>query len=250
MSFIYLRPLFKIAPLIILIFAGLGCAMMETVESTKIPQAEIRQTYVVTATRDRTHVVAYFNHGSWGKSVDLDAPSKIEDNDAELPQSSLTFIRGTVYETNLTGVQTAHRFAYTNNDGKVFRNELSFAPLDLPAGEIVVGRTQETRIPLSRTVGKDEVISIALKSLKTPPAAANSNAAPTNSQDYELLLNNELDESRSVIILKPKNLRKFVGGKAVLNVVVSRDSQLQEQNQAGGTMRWSYGSTLETSVID
>jgi len=250
MNFTDLRSMLKILPCAFLTFVCLGCQTMETVESTKIPQSEIRQTYVVTATREQTNVAAYFNRGSWGKSVDLDAPSKIEDNGGELAQSSLTFLTGTTYGKNLAGLQTAHRFVYTNNDGKVFRNELSFEPLDLPAGEIVVKRSQETVIRLSRRVGKDEKISISLNSSQKRADSDNPNAAPNNSEEYELSLNNELDENRSVIVLKPKNLKKFVGGKAVLSVETSRELPLQEQTQAGGTMRWSYTSTVNASVTN
>jgi hypothetical protein len=250
MNFNGLRPIFKILPFALLIFVCLGCQMIETVESTKIPQSEIRQTYAVTATRERTNVAAYFNQGSWGKSVDLDAPSKIEDNSEELPQSSLTFLTGTTYGKNLAGLRTAHRFVYTNNDGKVFRNELSFEPLDLPEGEIVINRSQETVIRLSRAAGKDEKISISLNSSQKRPDSSNSNAAPDNSEEYDLFLNNELDESRSVIVLKPKNLKKFVGGKAVLSVETSRELPLQEQTEAGGTRRWSYTSTTSASVTN
>ena len=250
MSFNDLRSILKILPFTVLIFVCFGCQTMETVESRKIPQSEIRQTYVVTATREQTNVGAYFNQGSWGKSVDLDAPSKIENNDGELPQSSLTFLTGTTYGKSLAGLQTMHRFVYTNNDGKVFRNELKFEPLDLPAGEIVIDRSQETVIRLSRAAGKDEKISISLKSSQKPPDSDNSNAAPNNSEEYDLFLNNELDENRSVIVLKSKNLKKFVGGKAVLSVEISRELPLQEQNQAGGTMRWSYTSTANASVTN
>ena len=244
----------KILPFAVLIFVGLGCQTLETVESTKIPQNEIRQTYVVTATRESTQVTAYFNQGSWGKSVDLDAPSRIEHNGAELAQNSMTFLTGTTYGRNQPGVETVHRFVYTNNDGKVFRNELSFEPLELPAGEIFIKRSEETVVRLSRPVGQDEKVSISLKSLQEHPDSDNSNAAPknakTNSEEYDLFLNNELDESRSAIILKPKNLKKFVNGKAVLTIEISRDLPLQQETPAGGTMRWSYSSTIRTSVTN
>jgi hypothetical protein len=250
MNFNDLRQMLKFLLFVLLAFVCPGCQTMETVESTKIPQHEIRQTYTVTATREQTNVAAYFNHGSWGKSVDLDAPSKIEDNGEELAQSSLTFLTGTTYGKKLAGLRTAHGFVYTNNDGKVFRNNLSFEPLDLPEGEIVINRLQETVIRLSRAAGKDEKISISLKSSQKPPDFDNPNAAPDNSKEYELFLNNELDENRSAIVLKPKNLKKFVGGKAVLSVEVSRELPLQEQTQAGGTMRWSYTSTINASVTN
>ncbi len=254
MNFNYSRPFLKILPFVILIFVSLGCQTMETVESTKIPQAEITQNYVVTATRQNTRIAAYFNQGTWGKSVDLDAPSKIEYNGGELPQSSATFLRGTVYEINLNGAQTTHRFVYTNGDGKIFRNEMSFEPLDISVSEINVSRSQETKIGLSRRVGKDETITISLESEETRPASGNSNAAPKISKpdapEYDLVLNNELDENRSAIILKPKNLKTFVTGKAVLRVEVSREFALQQQNPAGGKMRWSYSSAAAAIVTN
>ncbi len=250
MNFIYLRPILKLLPFFILIFAGLGCATIETVESTKIPQSEITQTYVVTATRQQTNITAYFNQGSWGKSVDLDAPSKVEYNGTELPQSSTTFLTGTIYTKQLSGIETNHKFVYTNNDGKVFRNEMSFAPIDLVNENIVINRSQETKIQLSRSVRNDETVSISLKSLEKRPENDNSNAVNKNAPDFDLGLNNELDDSRSAIILKPKNLKKFVNGKAILTVEISRELPLEQQNPAGGKMRWSYSSTADANITN
>ena len=250
MNLIYSQTSLKLLPFCILIFVCLGCATMETVESTKIPQSEIRQTYVVTATREKTQITAYFNQGSWGKSVDLDAPSKIEHNGAELPQNSVTFLTGTIYTKQSNGTETNHKFVYTNNDGKVFRNEMSFAPINLVTENIVISRSQETKIQLSRTVGADEKVSISLNSLEKRPDSDNSNAANKNAPDFDLGLNNELDDSRAAIILKPKNLKKFVNGKVTLTVEISREQSLQQQTEAGGTMTWRYTSTAAANITN
>jgi hypothetical protein len=58
------------------------------------------------------------------------------------------------------------------------------------------------------------------------------------------------DESRSVIVLKPKDLKNFANGKAVLSVEASRELPLQQQTEAGGVMRWSYRSTMDASVTN
>lgn len=248
--------LLKALPFVILIFFCFGCQTIETIESNKIPQSEIRQSYNIIASRERTRVIASFSQGNWGKSVDLDAPSKIEYNGSELAQSSLNFFSGTLYERKFEGAQTAHHFIYTNGDGKIFRNELNFEILELPSEEITINRLQETKIRLSRAVGKGENISISLKSLQTPPDFdGNSNAAPKSkktldNKEYDLNLNDELDESRSVIILKPKNLENFVNGKAVLSIEISREISLQQANEAGGAMRWSYNSTGNANVVN
>jgi hypothetical protein len=249
-----LRPPLKILPFIILIFVCLGCQTLETVESTKIPQSEITQTYVVRGTREQTIITAYFHQGSWGKSVDLDGPSKIEHNGSEMAQSSLTFLTGTTYGANSSGVQKNHKFVYTNNDGKIFRNEMSFQPLEITVKEITVSRSQETKISLSRVVGNDEKVSVSLNSSEKRPESDNSNTAPdkvkSDAPEYDLSLDNELDESRSAIILKPKNLKKFVNGSAVLTVEISRELPLQQPTEAGGTMRWNYSSMAQANVTN
>ena len=154
MNLIYSQTSLKLLPFFILIVVCLGCATMETVESTKIPQSEITQTYVVSATRQQTNITAYFNQGNWGKSVDLDAPSRIEYNGAELSQNSVTFLTGTIYTKQLNGTETNHKFVYTNNDGKVFRNEMSFAPLEIVTENIAVNRSQETKINFQEVSGR------------------------------------------------------------------------------------------------
>lgn len=249
------QRLLRILPLLILIFVGLGCEFMETIESGKVRQSQIEQTYDVSASRENTLVTAHFYDKSSGKSVDLDAPSKIEHNGAELPQIGFDFPFGVRYTKNLSGLETRHSFVYTNNDGQVFRNELNFEPVDLQFGEIVVSRSQEVKIWLSRRLEKDETLSISLRSRAAPPDAGKSNAEPpsdktANREDYEISLSDELDQSRAAIILKPKNLKKFARGKAVLKLTATRTLSLQQGSEAGGTMRWSYDSTREANVID
>jgi hypothetical protein len=200
-------------------------------------------------------VTAHFYYGGLYKSVDLDAPSKIEHNGAELPQVAFDFPFGTRYAKNLSGLETRHSFVYTNNDGKVFRNELSFAPIELPSEEIAFSHSREVKIQLSRPVEKDENVSITLKSLVVPPDAGKSNTdAPVNKsadqEDYDISLTDELDATRAAIILKPKNFKKFVRGKAVLSLRVTRTIALQQANESGGFLRYNYDSTCPANVID
>ncbi|MBS1793081.1 MAG: hypothetical protein JSS81_04460 [Acidobacteria bacterium] len=250
MKIINLRSVLKTLPLLIAIFLSAGCSWIETVESTKIRQSEIAQHYTVRANRDQTIVSAYFQQGNWGKSVDLDAPSRIEDNGRELSQSSLNIL-GVSYGVRIDSFEAAHSFVYTNNDGRIFRNELTVEPLEITAEEVAVNRSQETRIALSRAVGDDEKITVSLKSELTPPAGANTNARPKKPvEDYEISLNNELDATRTLIVLKPKNLKNFVIGKAVLTVETSRELPLRQQNPAGGKMSWSYSSTRSAGVAN
>lgn len=248
------RRLLKIILLLVLTGAPAGCQVMETVDSSKIPQSEIRQTYVVTANRESNFATAHFYHGNWGKSVELGASSKIEYNGALLPRAAFSFPFGTRYEKTSRLLETRHSFVYTDGDGKVFRNELSFEPVELESAEIVVSRSREVKIELSRVIGKEETVSISLKSLTPPPDTDKSNDAPQGSrsaaEDYEISLTDELDESRRAIILKPKNLKRFVPGKAVLRLEASRTLSLRQAAPAGGSMRWSYNSLRDADVVD
>lgn len=245
----------KCLPILMLLFAGLGCAMLETVESTRIPQAEIRQTYRVSADRNETHAAAIFYHGSWGKTVDLDAASRIVHNDREMPQISPNFLKGTTYDVYFKEFQTRHVFVYTNGEGRVFRNEMSFEPIEINLPEAIVSRARNIVVPLSRAVRENEQISISLASTEARPAAepANDNSAgppPPNSPVYDLTLNGELDAARAAVVLKPKNLKNFVAGKAVLKIEVSRSLNLQQAAPAGGSMSWAYTSAVPASVVD
>jgi hypothetical protein len=253
MNFICLTRLLKSLPFLTLIWLSPGCGLFETVESTKVPPSEIKQHYIVAATRDDTQVKVYFTQGGWTKSVDLDAPSKVEHNGAPLPEIMI-FLGGPTYAAKFPRLETKHSFVYTNNDRQIFRNELSFQPLELPAGEIAISRGGETGIRLSRAVRHDETISIALESVQKPAEPAISNSAPGNNKlnerDYMISLNDELDESRSLIVLKPKNLKRFVNGKAVLTVTLGGSMPLQQATAAGGAMNWTYSSTRGATVGD
>lgn len=240
-------------PIMLLLFAALGCAMLDTVESTKIPQAEIQQVYRVSADKNGTHAAAIFYHGNWGKTVDLDAPSRIEHNGSEMPQITPNLIKGTTYDVFSEQFQPAHEFVYVNGDGRAFRNRIGFEPIEIGQAEIKIGRTRETVVPLSRAVRENEEISISLSSAEKRPAAVLSNAAnaepaPAGADEYDLTLNGELDGGRAAIVLKPKNLKNFKTGKAVLRIEVARNLDLKEATPAGGSIGYAYRSTADVEV--
>ena len=236
----------KFLPLLLLALFGSACIFPETVESTRVPAAEIRQTYHIAADRDGTHVSAVFYHGD--KTVDLDGPSRIEHNGGELPQISPGFFKGTTYERRDEIFAPRHAFVYTDGEGRTFRNELVFQPVEIKASGLEISRSRETSVPLSRDVEEGERVTVTLVSLEKRPA--DDAKKPNGERLDELTLNDELDDARTAVVLKPKNLKNFTGGRATLKIEVSRELPLQQATPAGGSRGWSYTSTIETRVID
>lgn len=249
----------RFTPLFLLLAATLGCVWTETIESTRVPQSEIRQTYRVSADRNKTRIAAVFNHGDWGRTVDLDAPSRIEHNGREMPQISPNFFKGTTYESAADGSDAAHEFVYTNGEGQVFRNRMSFLPVEIVVdGELVLSRSQTVVVRLSRPIAEEERMRITLSSLEPRPSASPDgetagNAKPAigaQKQIYELSLTDELSPDRTAISLKPKDTKKFARGRAVLAIEVGCELPLQQSNAAGGSMSWTYVSNVPAIVED
>jgi hypothetical protein len=238
---------------LLLVFVGLGCDSVETVESNKIPQAEIKQFYKVSSSKNNTEVSAVFNHENVSVTVELNAPSKITHNGKGMPKVTANDFAGTTYELSFDKLQTNHEFVYTNGDGNVFRNSMSFEPLEIAASEIEVSRSINTIIPLSRAVGKDENVSVDLVSdTERPPIdPANSNLNDNETEPkYSFHIDGEFNSDRTAIVLKPKDLKNFVGGKALLQIEIGRESALQQANAVGGTISWRYESRIETKVVN
>lgn len=237
-------------PLCLLLLGSLGCSVLQSVESNKVPQNEIRQNYSVRASRGGTNVSANFTRGGWGAAVDLDPPSKVENNGAEMNQRNSLIFAGVYYGVDFSYVEKTHKFVYTNNDGKKFVNELSFEPVELADGAVTISRSGDTRVALSRKIGDDESVHIVVKSSQTPPSSNANEKKNSNDPDYDVSLNNELDSTRAAIILKPKDFKRFVNGRATLKVEVSRNLDLQQGTPAGGTMIWTYESTRDANVVN
>jgi hypothetical protein len=238
---------------LILVLLGLGCDSVETVGSNKIPQAEIKQYYKVSSSKNYTEVSAVFNHENVSITVELNAPSKITHNGKEIPKMTANEFAGTTYELSFDKLETNHEFVYTDGDGNVFRNSVRFEPLDIATSEIEINRSMNTIIPLSRAVGKDEKVSVDLVSETARPPLDNANANFNNEENepkYSFHIDGEFNSDRTAIVLKPKDLKNFVSGKALLQIEIGRESALQQADPGGGAISWRYASRIETKVVN
>jgi len=233
---------------LLLLLMTFGCRSCDTVESTKIAQSEIHQDYTVDAWTGGVNVTATFRvSGSTGTTIDLDAPSRIEYNGRELGENLRSFISGTHYSLASSVFVGTHRFTYTNGEGKVFQNELSFEPIEFVSAPAVINSKEKTVILLSRPIYESESLETSITSLeKQPETNSNSNAAGnkdnTDGPSYSTDLHQNYNSDRTAIVIEAGSLKNFVPGKAEIMVKVRANKDLQQKNKAGGWMSYTYTS--------
>jgi hypothetical protein len=241
-----IKKYFYLFPFLILL--TFGCRSCDTVESTKIAQSEIYQDYTVDARTGGVNVTATFRvSGSTGTTVDLDAPSRIEYNGRELGENLRSFITGTTYSLASNVFVGTHRFTYTNGEGKVFVNEISFEPIELVGAPAVINSKEKTVIMLSRPVYETESLETSIVSLeKQPETNSNSNStgnkANSDGPSYSTDLHQNYNSDRTAIVIEAGGLKNFVPGKAEIAVKVRANKDLQQKNKAGGSMSYTYAS--------
>jgi hypothetical protein len=233
---------------LLLLLMTFGCRSCDTVESTKIAQSEIYQDYSVDAADSGTRVTATFRvGGSTGTTIDLDAPSKVEHNGREMGENLRSIISGTTY-TFSSGVFTgSHQFTYTNGEGKVFLNELSFEAIEMVSAPAIINSKEKTVILLSRPVYETESLETSIDSLeKQPETNSNSNStgnkADTDGPSYSTAFHQNYNSDRTAIVIEAGGLKDFVPGKAEIVVKIRANKDLQQKNKAGGWMSYTYSS--------
>lgn len=229
--------------LLILTLIAAGCYSIETVESTTVSSNDVYQSYSIKTAKNRTSVYVVFRVGTEsGATIDLDAPSKIEYNGALLPEIAPTGWKGTTYEESTNKFIGNHQFIYTDSNGKTFRNEINFVPLEFSGSSFRVNRQSNTLIPLSRSVSGDEEISAYIFG-KAKPGKTNSTAESSNSIPVRL------NSARSAILIEPNDLQNFLNGKAILSLRAEKTESLKQNGAKGGEIRLSYEAQEATLDI-
>ena len=241
-----IKKYFYLFPFLILL--TFGCRSCDTIESDKVAQSEIHQKYYIYATKDETRVIATFRVGGpTGMTVDLDKPSKIEYNGAELPENLRSILSGTTYNATSSGFEGNHVFIYTNGDGKVFRNEIAFEQLDPISGPLTISPSDKTAILLSRAVRENESVQVSVTSLEPTPKNLNSNTNVEGNKMpegpmYSLEIPTDLNNTRTVLMIGRGALKGFVPGKAQLQITVRDQRDLAEKTVTGGNIGYEYRS--------
>lgn len=228
-----------------------GCASTETIESTKVAPTEIYQDYSIEASRSQTNVTATFRVGGGrGTTVDLNAPSRIEHNGTTMSEKPSSFLKGTTYYSSSSRFEPAHLFVFTDANGKTYRNEIRLELLDVVGNNFNLSPSETSRIPLSRSVRNDENISVSLDSEAKPSAAiTNANVDSENVPSYSLSYVATLDEIGSTLIIDRHQLRKFIPGKARLNIEVRKAESVKDATDKGGSISFVYRTGATVNVL-
>lgn len=208
-----------------------ACPSTETVESTRISPTAIYQEYNVNASKNGTTVWATFRVGNEnGKTIDLDAPSKIELNGKEMTEMAPAFMSGTAYKAEFPKVETPLQFVFTNADKKVYRNDLSFAPIEIISKNIIVSRRKPFVVKMSRAVSDNEEISLSV--------SGTAKDKSENSSGAEV----ELDSTRTTATIKSVDLKEIINGKAKISFLIRQRQSLKQATTTGGTLKFTYQS--------
>jgi hypothetical protein len=209
-----------------------ACPSTETVESTRVPAASVYQSYSISASKRQTSVQAVFRlNNETGKTIDLDAPAKIDLNNQPMTEIAPTFASGTTYEAKSSGFAAKQQFAFTDAAGKVYRNEIVLQTLEIPPQKIVLSQTKGALVKLSRPLAPDERISVSV----TGKAVADKTA-------LNKTVEASLDESRANVRIAPESLKEFRTGAATVGVTVEKKESLRQASPSGGAIRFVYQS--------
>ncbi len=222
-----------------LIVSACNQASVETISSNTVQASQIFQIYSVEASKSRTEIIAAFRvGGATGTTLELAAPAQILYNRQPLPVSAPSNLIGTNYRMKGTDYRTfselyqpTHEFSYTDADGKTYVNSISLAPLELSAkGATSLENEKPTTITLSRIVGSDETLTIAIDSIIDDEIPTNENSVYLNEKRNEVVITPEYRQTKQ---LKPQ---------AELQIKIKKNANITNGSPLGGSISAVYSA--------
>lgn len=221
----------------------LGCRSCDTIESNKLAQSEIFQDYAVQSTKEGTSVSATFRvGGSTGTTIALATPSRVEYNGKAMSENLRSILSGTYYSASSDSSTIEHTFTYTNGEGTVLKNSVSFQPFEITGPPKSIDPRSEIVIPLTRGPGDGETLDTAITTKIENQGMTNSNSNNANSasQTGFLNLSGNYDKARKAIVIPANTLKNFTPGPAEIVVKISGYKGLDQKTRIGGAIKWSY----------
>ena len=213
---------------------------VDTVESNKVMSSQVYQVYDVEGKKGETKIVATFRvGGATGTTLALTEPGKILYNGNALEKSDPSNLigtnyrmKGTDYRSTVKNYQPKHEFVFTDNDGKTSTNSVSLTPLEVSAnGGLALQSSEPTTIPLSRTVGNDETVTIGINSSIDDEVSAGGGTI-------------YLNPARNAIIVTPKYWQsKQLQAKAEITVKVKKSVALPQGANLGGSISATFAAS-------
>lgn len=220
-------------------FLSLACvqASVETVSSNTVQASQIYQIYNIETSKAKTEIVAAFRiGGATGTTLELTAPANVFYNNQPLPVSAPGNLigtnykmKGTDYRTFLDNFQSSHEFSYTDADGKTYVNSISLAPVEISAkGAINLEMENPTTIPLSRVIGANETLTVAIDSIIDDEIPTNGNTVYFN-------------EKRNAIVITPQYWSaKQLKPRAELQIKIKKSGSVSNGTPLGGSISAVY----------
>jgi hypothetical protein len=218
-----------------------GCnqGSVETIPSNTVMTSQIYQIYNVEGSRSETNSVAVFRvGGATGTTLELTAPGRVLYNSAEMPLSAPSNLIGTNYRMKGTDYRMSgkayaarHDFSFTDNDGKTYLNSINLSPIEIISNTaFTLENSQPAMISLSRTVGTDEKLTLAIGTSSSDEVPAADNSVYFN-------------PSRNAVIITPKYWQtKNLSPKAELEIAVSKSASITQATPLGGSISAKYSA--------
>lgn len=220
-------------------FLNLACVQgsVETVSSNVVQASQIYRIYTVETSKTKTEIVAAFRiGGATGTTLELTAPANISYNRQSLPVSAPSNLigtnykmKGTDYRTFFDKFQSSHEFSYTDADGKTYVNSISLAPVEISAkGAIRLESEKPTTISLSRVIGRNETLTIAIASIIDDEIPTAENTIYFN-------------EQRNAVIITPQYWSaKQLKLQTDLQIKIKKSDNISNGSALGGSISAVY----------
>lgn len=218
---------------------NLACVQgsVETISSDTVQASQIYQIYRIEASKSRTEIVAAFRvGGETGTTLALITPAQILHNKQPLPVSAPGNLigtnyrmKGTDYRTFSDNFQSSHEFSYTDADGKNYVNSINLAPVEISAkGAVSLENDNPTTILLSRTIGADETLTIALDTIIDDEIPTAGNTVYFN-------------EKRNAVIIMPQYWSaKKLKPQTELQIKIKKSGGISNGTPLGGSISAVY----------
>lgn len=220
-------------------FLSLACVQgsVETVSSNTVQASQIYQIYNIETSKTKTEITAAFRiGGATGTTLELTAPANVLYNNQPLPVSAPSNLigtnykmKGTDYRTFFDNFQSSHEFSYTDADGKAYVNSINLAPVEISAKSAINLETEKpSMIALSRTIGANETLTVAINSIIDDEIPTAGNTV-------------YLNEKRNAVIITPQYWSaKRLPSQVELQIKIKKNLDLQNGTPLGGSISAIY----------
>lgn len=215
-----------------------ACASNETADSSGVKQSEIYQDYSINWNSEVQEWDAYATFrfgGENGTTLRLSEPSNVTINGEKMNEGKMLFGGATYRMSGKTWPKTA-AFQFTDTDGKVYSNSLTFNPIDFARTEVDASKNAVLGIPLTRDVLATDEIFLYV-----------ADTSQQNDRKIKLLTDDaaalvKYDTAEQLLLIEPAFFDKMADVELALWMKFSKTEDLKSATALGGVISMSYTS--------